>query len=222
MDKSKICPTCGKAMEGDWEHRKSSTVAMGKVLQSGNSYERKAPARVGDLRSDLFLPLGQAIVTALVGTIVGGILGGWRLGIVVGGVMLATTWLLLLWDHRRAMWVVEYVTGHDLDRDGTVGEPDPQRVRVELVENHRAGRRIRFLDLPITEAGLRDVAQAVVQDGAAFSRRGLSDVLSQNQYEQLARAMLAAGMLVDVGGNKRILSGSGRALLRRMLEGQMS
>lgn len=216
MDKPKICPTCGQALKGDWVHQEGLTVAMGKALQSGGSYERKAPARVGDLRSDLFLPLGQAIVTALVGTIVGGILGGWRLGAVAGGVMFAISWLLLLWDHRRAMWMVEYITGQDLDRDGAVGKP--QRVRVELVEDHRGGGRLRFLDLPITEAKLREVAQAVLQGNASFSRRGLAEVLTQADYERLARAMIEAGLLVDLPGNKRELSAAGRMLLRQMLQ----
>ena len=222
MNKSLLCSNCAQALEGNWESRESLSLAMGEVIQRGGSYERRVPARVGTLRSDLVLPLGQAIVTALVGTILGVILGGWRLGVAAGGVMFAITWLLLLWDHRRAMWVVEYITGQDLDRDGAIGKPEPQQVRVELVEDHRGGGRLRFLDLPITEAKLRDVARAVLGEGANFSRRGLGEVMSQADYERLARAMIKAGLLVDLPGNNRELSAAGRALLRRVSEGQMS
>jgi len=126
----------------------------------------------------------------------------------------------LLVDHRNALWVIERVTGQDLDGDQVTGDPlqvsPPSTVRVELAEQHNGGQRLRWVDLPIGDDKLAAVAEAI-QDGASFSRRGLSEVLTQGDYDKLSGAMLGAGLLHDVG-NKRILSGSGRAMLRQITE----
>ena len=173
MDKSQLCPTCGQALGSGWERRESLTVALGKTLQSGGSYERRAPARIGNLRGDLVLPLGQASVTALVGAILGGILSGWRIGLVAGGVMFAGAWLLLLWDHRRALWVVERINGRDLDHDGAVGKakPDPPII-LRAHENWRTPERVPVVTV---SQDVTNPNRRLALDLAEFITRGHRD-----------------------------------------------
>jgi len=202
----------------EWERREAVTHALGDAIPAGANWERRSAARPGDLRGDLVLPLGQSLVTGLVGGLVGGILGGWTWAAVAAVAAFGLAWLVLLAQTRQGLSTVEWVTGQDPAEDHIINPGAPARsVRIELAEQRPGGGRLRFLDLPITEARLSDVARAVLEGGANFSRPGLAGVLSQNEYHKLAKAMLAAGLLVDVGGNRRELSAAGRALLRRVL-----
>ena len=211
---------------GASERLESPPGAASVDLSTGGSWERRQPARRAEFGGDVLVPLTQGLITGVAAGAVGGLLSGSWTGAVVAGVcVFGVTWVTLLLDHRRALWTVERVTGRDLDHDGVVGEPEqrghncdhsPPTVRVELAEDHDGGHRLRWFELPIDDHKLSKVAHAVLQEGAAFSRRGLAGVLSQHEYERLSSAMLDGGLLVDVGGNKRVLSGSGRALLRRV------
>ena len=181
--------------------------------------ETRRPARLADLRSDVGVPLAQAAVTGVaIGAVVGGLAGSVAAGLAASGGTFTATWLLLLRDHRRALWAVERIINQDLDHNGVVGEPPPALpvVRVELAQRNNGAESWRWLELPIDERKLGAVALAV-RDGAPFSRRGLAEVLSQTDYERLAAKMLSAGLLHDVGSNRRVLSAAGRALMRRVV-----
>ena len=183
-----------------------------------DNLETRRPARLADLRSDVGVPLAQAAVTGVaIGAVVGGLAGSVAAGLAASGGTFTATWLLLLRDHRRALWAIERIINHDLDHNGVVGEPPaPPVVRVELAQRANGAESWRWLELPIDERKLRDVALAV-RDGRPFSRRGLAEVLSQTDYERLAAKMLSAGLLHDVGSNRRVLSAAGRALMRRVV-----
>ncbi len=237
-----FCPICGRPLTergaarlafSGWEQVKTTdfaatarwpfaTTANAAAWPAGATWERRAPVRKADLAADVLTPAAQSAITALVGAVAGGLLTRDLAGAGLGAaITFSATWLTLLKAHRAALWAVERVTGADLDGDGAVGrpsasEPAPATVRVELKEEKRNAERWRWLDLPVSDEKLTRVARAVLEQGVAFSRRGLADVLTQNEYEKLAAAMLAGGLLVDLPGNKRELTAAGRALLRQM------
>ena len=209
------------SQDRSWQRRESREYPMGAglaaAIDGGATWERKEPARPADLAGDVLVPLAQAGVTGLVGGIIGGLVGGLAAGAVVGGLTFSTTWLVLLADHRRSLWLVERLTGRDLDPDGHVGAP-ARTVRVETIERTRRGGQIRYTDLPVSDEKLKDVARAVLVKHANFSRPGLADVLTQTEYHKLAAAMVKAGLLAELPGNRRELQAAGRILLKRMLE----
>jgi len=206
----------------EWTKRDGATMAIGDVaIPSGASWERRQPSGKAELIGDVLVPMLQATVTGIVGAMVGGLVGGHLGAAAIGGaVSFGLSWLVLLVDHRAALWAIETVAGQDIDGDQVVGNPDPEpvsTVRVELAQRHPGGQRLRFVDLPIDDDKLSDVALAVLRNGSPFSRDGLSSVLSQTEYRRLSGAMVEAGLLHDLPGNRRELSASGRALLRRLV-----
>ena len=192
------------------------------------------PGRLAALEPDVWVP---ALQGALLGVAVGAgagtvvlLLGGpvaslhgaglWSWAGRIGGVLGVLTWAgLTLWfvlDHRKLLWWAESVTGADLDSDGETGKPSVVRVELE----RETGQRLRVVDLPVSDEKLYHVAQAL-DSGAAFSRPSLVDdrrVLSQGEFHKLAKAMVKAGLARDLPGNVRELTGSGRSLMRRVLE----
>ena len=167
--------------------------------------------------------LGAGVVVLLLGgpifALRGGQLWAWagRIGGVCGVLSWAgaTVWLVI--DHRKLLWAVETTTGRDLDGDGKAGKPSVVRVKLE---RDGPGQRLRVVDLPVTDAQLYAVAVAL-DTGATFGRPSLVDdrrVLTQGQYRKLGRAMVKAGLARDLPGNQRELTGSGRSLMRRVLE----
>jgi hypothetical protein len=143
-----------------------------------------------------------------------------------GAATMGLTWLLLLRDHRAALWKIERIIGRDLTGDGVVGEPEPERqqepIRVEVTEigRHARLRTMRFATLPesVTDEDMVAVAQTLVIEQCAFSRRGLSDVLTDDAYSDLVAAMLK-GKLLKFRNGKNDRSGyaltpSGWALMQ--------
>jgi len=239
----KLCPTCGQPWprHDDDAHRRAAirallsgqgytetqgqTMAMGAAiarnLPAGATWERKEPSRTAEMSGDVAVPLCQSAVTALVGGVGGLLVGGPVAAGVVAGLSFGASWLWLLADHRRALWSIEKITGVDLDGDGHKGKPGntapAQHVVVDLVENTGRQARIRYLDLPLTLDKLADVAQAILEDGASLSRRALSDVLTQTEYNTLGPALVDAGLARDLPGNRRELTGAGRSMFRELL-----
>jgi len=239
----KLCPTCGQAwpnhnsdahrraairalLSGQgYQEQQAQPMAMGATiagsLPAGATWERREPSRTAEMSGDVLVPLAQSGVTAVVGGVVGLLVAGPVAAGVAGGLAFGASWLLLLADHRRALWMVEKISGVDLDNDGQVGDPgQAKRVRVEVVENNGRQARILYVDLPDSVNDidtLTDVARALLVDGANLSRDGLSSVLSQPQYNALAPALVDAGLAVRLRGNRRELSAAGRAMFRELL-----
>jgi len=135
MVERKVCPLCGRPLDGNWRGREGQVFAAGTAipkLEAGMAWERRAPTRSATVDGDVVVPLLQSGVTALVGGGLGLVAGraiaggeGAVGGFVVGsfgtfGVM----WSVLLQQHRKALWAVERITGLDLDGDGHKGRPD--------------------------------------------------------------------------------------------------
>jgi len=186
----------------------------------GEMWERRQPARVGDLRGDLILPMFQSLVTAGAAAAIAALVWDLRAALVVGVVGAGATWALLLVDSRRSLWRIETrFNAFDVDGDNVVGDRDPPRtVRVDLVDTDRPHQsKWQFLELPLSEAKLVGVARHV-EAGQPFSREGMRRVVSQVEYKRLCAALVKGGLLARLPGNRTVLTGSGRALFRRVLE----
>lgn len=218
-----ICPHCGRDIGGNWQPIQSAQFHAAPWNQTAplpaftGSYERRAPARAPEFIGDVAVPATQSLITAGVGAIIGGAIGGWPGAAIGGGLVWSVTWFVLLGEHRRGLWIVERITNRDLDGDGVKGEPAPrQPLRVEIAQ----GRQVRLLDLPVSDEKLETLASAVLEDNKPFSRRGLADVLTPDEYDQVSAAMLTAGLLISRGTGKTAgveLTHAGRAMLRKFL-----
>lgn len=172
------------------------------------------------LSMGLAVGLGAGVVTLLLGGPIAGLqsaeLWAWsgRIGGVGTALGASVSTVVFVLGHRRALWQRERWLDRDLDGDGVIGEPT--RIRVEL--HDAVKQQTRYVDLPVSEDQLRAVAVAVLRNGKAFSRPGLRGVLSQGRYNRLAKVMVKRGLARDLPGNKRELTGAGRAILRKALD----
>lgn len=195
------------------------------------------PGRLAGLESDVLVPVLQALAIAgAVGLLAGVVILLWvgperdleggelwafagRIAGTAAALSLAATIVAFVLGHRRALYQVEEWIGRDLDGDRHVGQPEPpapSTVRVELIDAERGGRRRRYVDLPVGDDKLHLVARLCLWHGRRFSRRELSDALSQSEYAKLSAAMLSAGLLRDTATGRE-LTPSGRAVLRRLM-----
>lgn len=244
------CPFCGaqigpqpwerQAVAQGWEQREYHTFNAGTInaaLASGATYEHKKPTRPARLDSDVLVPFWQSVISGAVGALVVGcgsalIGAGWRsfLWAGVGGAgALGLAWVVILGEHRLALFELEKLIGRDLTGDGVTGRPAPvpqvqrEPVRVEVIERNERGllRRVRFVDFPpnITDGDLHRLAVAVLQDGCEFSRRGLADAVSPDKYAAVFRPLLRGGLLRYANGrnvnNGFEITPSGRSFLRQ-------
>lgn len=132
-----------------------------------------------------------------------------------GLLALLAVWIFLLADHRRALWVVEKVTGFDFDGDGYTGEPT--KVQVEFTRKGAGEKGMDFVDLPVSFDELHQIAQLTLVHGVTFSRNGLSPVLSQPRYNELAKIMEQRGLLIMLPNNRRVLTEKGAIALEKIL-----
>lgn len=180
--------------------------------------KRRYAHRSADVRADVIVPFLQSFVGCVAVTAALILLqANPRIAAGVGILVFCVAWVILLIDHRRGLWMLEEFTGLDLDYDGVVGEPEPEVVRVEIVRDEQGARGMSFLDLPIKPSELRQIAELVINQGVAFSRDGLSGVLSQPRYNRLAQTMEDRGLLVKMSNNRRVLTKDGRATMKAVL-----
>ncbi len=217
-----------------WERRTFSAFGVGSVsaIPAGVEWERRRPVRSAAVESDVVTPVLQSAISGLVIGVVASVVAVVAsvprpvlIGVGAGSGVLAVTWGVLLGEHRRLLWEVERIIGADVDGDGVAGDPvtvesdlQPQVTRVEVDERHNGSRRIRYVDVPLSDRELERLARAVLERRERFSRRGLSDLLSQSQYSAVYSAMLDGGLLFDTG-NGNELTAAGRAFLRQYLAG---
>jgi len=241
------CPLCGaprnweqvlkqvqRGSQGDpawgpWQERRYGAFGLGDVsaLPAGAEYERRRPVRDPAIESDVITPVLQSVMSGAVGAILAGagavLLDAskpWAVAALGGAGVLGLTWYVLLREHRGLLWEIERVTGADIDGDGAVGAPEAKTTRVEVTERTNGHTRMRFVDVPLSDAELESVARAVLVQRERFSRRGLSGVLSQSQYADVYDAMLGGGLLRDRSDGRGVeLSPSGRAFLGQYLDG---
>lgn len=163
---------------------------------------------------------------------------GW--GVVVGVGAFAWEWFDLLNDSRSLLRKVETYVRQDLDGDGIIGpqpapveqrtvvdvEPEPasREVAHGVTVSPTAQRRPTSLSLPVRPEQLRNIAIHVLpeQRGENFSRRSLSEILSESEYEDLQTSMIDLSLLrwrenkINHPSGPE-LTGRGRSVLRKAL-----
>lgn len=225
------CPHCGQPLPGgDWQRIPgaspfySGTAAA--TLPPGASWRRQTPARKPEFISDVGVPGAQATITGLLAGIGAGLAtGDWLTGLIAGGVTLGAAWFWFLGGSQKTIWLVETITGADLNGDGATGQPATparQNIRVELVQDEPGSAHRLLVDLPINDSKARAMAGALLNNGASFSRRGLAGILSDTEYSQTQTALLAAGLLRQRGEAKNSgfeITGKGKAVLRQLAGG---
>jgi len=136
-----------------------------------------------------------------------------------GFAVIATgVWGVLTFLDRKGLASLERPLGIDLNRDGRIGEPE--WVRGEVTDEDK--RQITRVEFPFPNDRLRAVAQAILRGGAAFSRRGLSNVISESQFHTLQKEFLKRGLCYWKNPESEQqgvdLSPGGRAFLRMYLK----
>jgi hypothetical protein len=196
--------------------------ALGAALEAGASWERREPARPAELAGDVAVPLAQAVITGVIGGLVGGLLSGWAPGLVAGSLTFGASWLILLVDHRRGLWLVERLIGADIDQDGSVGEP-ARFVRVEVSEKTKGGEKVKYSDIPASDKQLRELALALFVKRQPFSRKALAGKgkpFSDPQFRKLQKVMRDADLLWPAGEGHNAgfkLNSAGRQFLTQFL-----
>ncbi len=247
-----VCPLCGaprdwperlrqpwerSADRHGWERHEYTMFSAGVVKEAvtaGASYEKRRPTRPATVASDVTVPLLQSSISGIVSGVFGGAAGAMAglphpllIGAMSGAAGLGFSWIILLREHRQALWEVERIIGRDIDGDGHIGRlvPKPEPVQVEVVQRDRLGRlrHMRWVNLPpfVTDDTLTGLAQAVLQNGRAFSRRKLDNVVSPEAYGPIKTAMLGGGLLRHRGKGEQAgveLTGAGRAFLRQFID----
>lgn len=177
-------------------------------------------------RDGVLTPGAQALVTGILsGVALGAILwllkveSAWRYSLALIPVTWFLVWLLSLSHWRGSL---EKILGRDIDNDGYIGEPPPQRyepVRVELIQD--GGRHVDYLDLPAKPEQLRALADGL-SAGRQFSLSawsGAGKAFSRSEFEALRSALLARGLARWRNPESQAqgieLLASGRAILRQ-------
>lgn len=204
---------------------------LGTEISNVDQYEYRRPARDASIESDVAVPGLQAVISGAMSGL--SYLGlavalGWPKPLTTALAVLAAvtgvSWLVLLSAHRRLLWELERVTGTDFDGDGETGRPTPpatSTTRVELVDQGHGA--IRWVDVPLSDDKLEELARALLKRRLALSRRQLSDdgVLSEESYSAVLESFLDGG-LAELKGRSRNagvqLTGAGRAFLRQYLD----
>jgi len=145
----------------------------------------------------------------------------WYNPFVAAGIGFAITatgvWGVLTFFDRRGLGSLERPLGIDI-KDGKTGEPE--WVRGEVTDKDKG--QITRIEFPFPNDRLRAVAQAILRGGAAFSRRGLSNVISESQFHTLQQEFLKRGLCYWKNPESEQqgvdLSPGGRAFLRMYLK----
>lgn len=200
------------------------------ALPAGATFTRRQPARPASVESDVKVPFFQAMICGAIGGLVTlmvviavAVKERWALWVPPVSALSAfllvgtITWFLLLGAHRKLLWLVEEITGQDLNKDGEVGDPDEVHIWLGDAEEKSKKKTV----LPVNKQTLRRVAKAVLQAGKPFSRRGLKGILSDGKFRKLEETLLQEGWAVykEGGPNAGIeLTYPGAAALRWFLE----
>ena len=197
-------------------------------------YRQEPISRYTSLETEAWVPMAQAgiisIAWAFVAAMGAGLLTGWRgwpwwvvpsTGVVVAVSLFAVQVTRLIGERRDLLWRREEIEGRDINGDGWIGAPPPT-TRVELVDQEN--KRIRYVDIPLSDGELARLARAVLIQRVEWSRRNLADAgaLIEDKYTAVIEPMLAGGLLAyrGTGPTSGIeVTATGRAFLRQYQDG---
>jgi hypothetical protein len=191
--------------------------------------ETSAPARAADIKADLLVPLGQALVT---GAFVGGLgimaavkvqpgVDALAVWVIVSGLVATGVWVYLLRESRRLLWQRETVTGRDLNGDGVIGQPvalPPLRVEVT------SGQKQIYLELPGKPEALAMLARGVLagRPMAEDSWSGGAGPFSRSEFRAIRDTLIERGLATwrnpDAKAQGCELTHAGRAMFRRLAD----
>lgn len=136
---------------------------------------------------------------------------------------------LSFWRYsERAQWMIERITGADLNGDGFVGIPQPElpapHLRVDLIENGgKIGEAGAFIDLPYPER-LPEFAQSVLRS-QTFAQSlfvGTGRLFTRGEYDTLIDALITAGLArwknTDHHNQGIDLTYAGKSVLKKIAE----
>lgn len=152
----------------------------------------------------------------------------WAVGGTVAAVTMAGAWLSF---RGRWQWLLERITGADLNADGYIGQPlppalpapQPEKITVELVQNKGTiGERGDYIDLPYPER-LPQFARTVLE-GRQYTQSamvGQGKLFRRDEYDTLIDALVAGGLMRwknpehhNIGA---VPTAAGRAVLKRFI-----
>jgi hypothetical protein len=190
--------------------------------------ETSAPARAADIKADLLVPLGQAVVT---GALVGGLgimaavkvrpgIDAFAVWVIVAGLVATAVWVYLLIESRRLLWTIERVTGRDIDGDGEKGKPALPPIQVEVT----SGQKQVYLELPGKPEALAALARGVLagRPMAEDSWSGRAGPFSRSEFRQIRDTLIERGLATwrnpDAKAQGCELTAAGRAVFRRLVD----
>ena len=126
--------------------------------------------------------------------------------LVLGGVATLVVWFVWLLRSDAVIWTIETVTGHDVNRDGSIGEPQATDAKtwVELPLS-RTQRIILELDAP--ETTIREWCVTAINGGSLSyanweGRFSLPDgTQGRERYGQFRQQLTDRGLAIEKGGN---------------------
>jgi hypothetical protein len=181
------------------KHGNNYTWATGQAagLPPSAGMTATAPARPAAFGADLFVPIGQALVTGLligglVAFLVARILPGWGgvldLWLGLGLAIAAGVWVLLLRESRALLWQSEKILGVDLNGDGAKGPP-AERV---IIANAAAGQReAAQREAAGNASGFARFVGALAVKGTA--ERTWEPILTRPVYQQYRDVLIRLG-----------------------------
>lgn len=148
------------------------------------------------------------------------------IGGTVAAVATAGAWL----SYRgRWQWLLERITGADLNMDGFIGQPLPPAspalpasIRVELAQNN--GHQVDFIDLPVSPEKLPSLARGLLA-GRSFNQTawtGSGGIFSRSEFDALRDTMIQRGLMSwrnpEAKAQGCELTAAGRAVMRRLAD----
>ncbi len=185
-----------------------------------------APARPATVDSDVFVPLLQAIVTAIAAAIVAGIvvlMAGWSwwLPVVAGLVVFVWTWVRLMSEHNEHMWTKQW---HERPEEA----PASNIQHVTRLTVQVAGGRLVEAEFPIPHDVLVKIARGVVNAKRPFSEREWSGqgrlLSSPAEFREIRDTLISMELLAWKDEERRNLgvdwTPEGWATLQRLAAGE--
>ena len=223
------CPRCGLPIPaGSWQQSQQFEKTAAGLKLPGlpapinvQSVFRKTPVRKMELIADVVVPLAQATVSGL---LVGGLAtpliiasdGPWYAGLYLGALSVGIVWGFRRAASKETLWIIEELTGADIDGDGHAGEPPAPAYGIKAEVKSREGWQ--FATLPGEPASLHYMAQ-MVSRGSSFSERTATSAgLSQPEWMALRDEFITRGWAHWKNADRPqvgvALLGAGRAVLR--------
>jgi hypothetical protein len=159
-----------------------------------------------ELIADVIVPLLQAIITGFLTAIIASIslsflVKGlpWYSGMVVGMIVTGLAWGMFLGSSKDTLWIIEEITGRDIDGDGYTGQPSAPVRKWETnsqIVDKQTGARERLSIYEIEPEALQQFCYAVT-NGQPFTEDTADKCgISQGQFNTWRDDLLGQNQVV--------------------------